>query len=426
MVKAKKKYPDVESVLEVIRTREEIGLPLSPGQLNKGKYPDPDLHKAGIRHCGTWQKAVEAAGFDYANMLGKAKSRYPTAASVIREIKDRHKNGLPLSATDVGRNPGPHRNIALYKAALKHFDEWKSAIEVAGLDYSSIQPRRKRKYPDTDSVVGEIQCRHKAGIPLNGLAVVEGEHRDYMLHKYAQDYFGTWSAALLAAGLDPKKIRTRKYTRRYPDAASVVAEIHRRANSDLPLNSMAVARGGQSDPKLYISGRDYFGTWPAALEAAGLDARTVQEAGFRKYQDAPSIVAEIRRRHEADLPLNVNSIVKPPAPYRETALYNTARKQFGNWKAAIEAAGLDYDDIRIATWGKYPDDDSVVAEIRRRHEAGLPLNATRIAKPPAPHRDATLYDVASKRFGCWSAALEAAGIDPASVRQRKGHPPKGE
>ncbi len=200
MAKAKKKYPDVESVLEVIRTRDEMGLPLSPGQLNRGKYPDPDLHKAGIRHCGTWQKAVEAAGFDYANVLGKAKSRYPTAASVIREIKDRHKNELPLSASDVGRNPGRHRNIALYKAALKHFGEWKSAIEVAGLDYSSIQPRRKRKYPDTDSVVGEIQCRHKAGIPLNGLAVVEGEHRDYMLHKYAQDYFGTWSAGLFAWG----------------------------------------------------------------------------------------------------------------------------------------------------------------------------------------------------------------------------------
>ena len=410
MAKAKKKYPDVESVLEVIRTRDEMGLPLSPGQLNKGKYPDPDLHKAGIRHCGTWQKAVEAAGFSYAAILNKSRSRYPTAASVIREIKDRHKNELPLCATDVGKNPGPHRDSELYAVAYKYFGNWMAAVEAAGFDYSNIRSWKKRRYPDADSVVKEINHRADAGLPLNtiGLIKKEGEHKDYSLYKRGVEYFGSWRAAIKAAGLDYADFHPRP-ERRYPDAASVVEEIKCRANLGLPLNGTKLEkRGKYQDVALYTSGSEYFGSWRAAVEAASVDFKTLRPSLPRMHPDGASVVTEIQRRVKANIP--VNSAALKAGKHRSKILLNRGREYFGSWPAALEAAGLSYEEVRCKPSRRYPDAASVVAEIKCRHKAGLPLGSIVLVKKGSD-RDPTLCIRAREFFGRWRTALKAAGVE---------------
>ncbi len=411
MVKAKKKYPDVESVLEVIRTRDEMGLPLSPGQLNKGQYPDPDLHKAGIRHCGTWQKAVEAAGFDYTNMLGKAKSRYPTADSVIREIQDRHKNGLPLNATDVGQCPGPHRDSTLHSAAKKHFGNWTAAVEAAGFDYAEIRPRSKRKYPDGDSVVTEIKRRDKNGFPLNGTSVGQrpGPHRDIGLYTAAKKVFGNWQAAIEAAGIEYKEVRAR--CRRYWDGEAVVAEIRHRAEAGLPINLIAVGKGEYCDGPLWTSGKAYFGSWRAAVEAAGFDYEDVRIRRKRRYPDADAVLAGIRARYAAGLPIGGVSVAREEA--KDLPLYQSAFKFFKSWVKAVEAAGIDYAETSRVSL-RYPDGNAVVREIKRRLEEGLLVNSKAVLQGEG--REAGLVASGKRCFGSWDAALEAAGFNAGQIR----------
>lgn len=338
----KKPYPDAESVLEVVRTRNEMGLPLSPGQLNKGKYADPELHQAGIRLCGSWQRAVESAGFDYAETLGKARSRYPTAESVIREIKDRHKSGLPLNSADVRQRPGLHRDIPLHSSAQKYFGSWRNAIGTAGLDYSRIYKCKPsgegRRYPDKDSIVDGIRRRAEAGLPLNGLAVAKGKQRDHALYRWGMEYFGGWAMVLEAAGIDPDGVH-RNRPRRYPDKASVVAEIHRRKEAGLPVTCHAVAKGRHGESVLYKYAMEYFGRWDAVLEAAGISYEEVRYKDTRRYPDAPSVVAGIKRRAEAGLPLNGWAVAK--GEQRDLSLHVRGQEYLGSWPAALKAAGFD-------------------------------------------------------------------------------------
>ncbi len=416
------KYPNVESVLEMIRTRGEIGLPLSPGQMNKGKYTAPDLHKAGIRLCGTWKKAIEAAGFDYAEMLGKARSRYPTAESVIREIQDRHKNELPLNAPDVSYHRGPHRNIAFYNAAKHQFGSWRVAIESAGLNLAKVRPGAKRRYPDKMTVVTEIQRRKESGLPLNGLALFKGEHKDGVLHKYAQEYFGTWPIAVEAAGLSYEEVRC-KPPRRYPDKEAVVAEIRRRKESGLPLNSGALSVGEQEyrDSVLCAYGKEYFGGWFAALEAAGIDLDEVRWRLSRRYPDKDSVIAEIQRRHRAGLSIKYSKI-SDGGKHADSALLASARELFGLWGKAVDGAGIDYKKL-LREYRRYPWKESVVAEIQRRASVGIPNDCASIAH--GNNSDAALRHSALEYFGTWAAAIKATGLDYTAILNRIRKYPDG-
>ena len=54
------------------------------------------------------------------------------------------------------------------------------------------------------------------------------------------------------------------------------------------------------------------------------------------------IVSEILTLYKAESRLNDGYVNK-----NYNSLYNAARRQFGSWKNAIEAAGLNYDKIKL-------------------------------------------------------------------------------
>jgi hypothetical protein len=87
---------------------------------------------------------------------------------------------------------------------------------------------------------------------------------------------------------------------------------------------------------------------------------------------------------------------------------------FGSWDRALEAAGLNAFEIRQKIH-RFLTPESVLAELRRRHQAGLPLNTG--ALYDGPHDDAALHVAAKRHFSAWEKALRAAGIDPAAVRK---------
>jgi hypothetical protein len=104
----------------------------------------------------------------------------------------------------------------------------------------------------------------------------------------------------------------------------------------------------------------------------------------------------------------------------DSRLTSAAIRYFGSWKAAVEAAGIDYEGIarvgrrrraeKITKWTR----ETILEEIRRLHAAGEDLTSTNVRR-----KYLSLYATARRRdhFGSWADALAAAGIDYSSLKK---------
>lgn len=92
-----------------------------------------------------------------------------------------------------------------------------------------------------------------------------------------------------------------------------------------------------------VISKRYFGSWQEAVKAAGIDYEPFKAASvkariqkIRKWSPE-KVVEEIKKIPERELGF----------VYRTNlALYYAARREFGSWKNAIAAAGLDYREIK--------------------------------------------------------------------------------
>jgi len=90
-------------------------------------------------------------------------------------------------------------------------------------------------------------------------------------------------------------------------------------------------------------------------------------------------------------------------------LLSAARRLFGSWTEALEAAGINQ-----PTTSRRPSvhtREAIIACLRKNAAAGLPITT---------HHPLLLgcWQAAQRRFGSWSAALEAAGVEPAAAGRR--------
>lgn len=149
-----------------------------------------------------------------------------------------------------------------------------------------------------------------------------------------------------------------------------------------------------------------FGSWRAAIGAAGLDYDAVRR--YREWTDE-RIIARIRELADAGMDLSwrhVSHSLDPSLAAAATKLHH-----FGSWRAAIAAAGLDYEAIRrYRRWS----DEEVLRQIRERQAQGLGLNAKTLER-----ESAALITAARRRFPAWHTSLTAAGIDYHTVIHRE-------
>jgi hypothetical protein len=120
-------------------------------------------------------------------------------------------------------------------------------------------------------------------------------------------------------------------------------------------------------------------------------ARTGQHWTDRK------LLSEIHRRHRSGQSLRGKNV-----PDR---IYLAGRRLFGTWRAAVERAGLNYEEVTgIFRWTR----TKIVKAIRELAARNVPLSATYVR---AHH--GTLFNAAVKAFArSWGKALRAAGFDP--------------
>jgi hypothetical protein len=184
------------------------------------------------------------------------------------------------------------------------------------------------------------------------------------------------------------------------DKDQIALEILRRYSSGQPVSYGEVQK---SELRLLRAGARYFGSWKKAVEYAGLDYDEI-----RRYRvwTAERIVEKIQQYHREGKDLSwrfVSTELDPPL-----AAAAIRGNRFGTWQAALQAAGLEYDEIRRhRAW----DADTVVMELRRLHDHGASLRVT-----DAEQGSAALVAAARRRFEGWYEAVNAAGLDRMQAR----------
>jgi len=104
----------------------------------------------------------------------------------------------------------------------------------------------------------------------------------------------------------------------------------------------------------------------------------------------------------------------------DSKLTSAAIRYFGSWRAAVEAAGIDYSQVaalgrqkraqKITKWTQ----ERILEEIRRLYEAGEDLSSAVVRRKYLP-----LYATARRKehFGSWAKAVTAAGVDYSRVKR---------
>lgn len=178
-------------------------------------------------------------------------------------------------------------------------------------------------------------------------------------------------------------------------AQAVLDELRRRAAAGHPLNS-----GANRGDWLYAAAITFFGSWGAAVTAAGFDYGAEKQAAL----SAEDVLKRIRR-----LATTAGETLRAG---NHPLVAAGARRHFGGWKAAFDAAGCTPPEYR--TWTSA----AVVAAIREDVANGLPVNSVAMVR-----RNGKLYVAGRRRFGSWAAAL-AAAEEAAATKSRSRRPPK--
>ena len=197
------------------------------------------------------------------------------------------------------------------------------------------------------------------------------------------------------------QIKSRKNLRW--SAERVISEVRRWKDEGQPLYANYVRQNFQ---ELLAAAIRYFGSWQKALESADIPYTEVRK--YRRWSKE-SIIQEIQQLSSQGVDLSFRAMA---LSQHNAMVYAAIRpKYFGNWRAALEAAGLASEEIyRYRSW----EEGEILDEIRRLKSEGVDLSSK--AMDESSNR---LIATARRRFGNWGKALENAGIDYDEVRRRK-------
>ena len=123
------------------------------------------------------------------------------------------------------------------------------------------------------------------------------------------------------------------------------------------------------------------------------------------------IIAAIKQLHMQGADLSPTAV-----QIEHSALFSSARSSshFGSWRAAVEAAGFNYDDFKRVKqrWTR----DEIIKRICELHDEGEDLLDPEFK---ARHRSLYLAACAHRYFGSWRRAIEGAGLDHEKMRESR-------
>jgi hypothetical protein len=280
-----------EMIIREILRREAVGLPLSLGGSKKGV--ESKLYKAGSRIFGSWGNAVQAAGI--APERAMARDHWPPS-KVLSKIRILAHRQQPIQPGELKRQYG-----YLVQAARRCFGSWSKAVVAAGVEpdkLKGIMPWTKERILEA-ILMRALNCE-----PLGSQSV-----NPRSLSKAGAREFGSWLAALRAAGIDPRQTshRVREIANEDPDAA------HEGYGPTQARNAFVIMEQGKAPRR---------------------------RRSYRRWS-TEEILQAIRNRAGEGKRMNAAAVDED-----DGSLYRAAARRFGNWRAALVAAGVDPDEIR--------------------------------------------------------------------------------
>ncbi|HEX8911011.1 MAG TPA: hypothetical protein VF796_01530 [Humisphaera sp.] len=212
------------------------------------------LVSAAAYHFGSYRRAVERAGVDYAEVTRRPRW---TKQKIIALVKQGKRAGHDLHWSAVTRRRDELGRAAFASLQPRLFGSWDRALTAAGLDADEVN--RYRKW-GRESILFDLRGRYKAHEPLNSGAI---QRDDPGLHAAAVRHFGSYDAALKSAKIDPVKVRERKRW----DKGEVSKALKAAKRAGKKLSDSAVRK---EQPALYGAAVRLFGSFTAARSAAGI------------------------------------------------------------------------------------------------------------------------------------------------------------
>lgn len=270
------------------------------------------------RLFGSWSKAVEYSGFDYAS-IRRYKSW--TKEKIIEEIHEIYRNREKLNTKNMAYN---HNNV--YQAGIRHFGSWPDAIRAAGFDYTDIielpymnTPYDERRRWTDEMISDEILDLYSSGEDINSHHMQK--HHTQLFYAGAE-HFGSWRNAVEYTGIDYSKVR--KYSEIWTPEM-IVEEIKKMKRAHTLLNYSSIEKHNAS---LVQKACDIFGSWDNALTESGFDPSKIRK---RQKWSRERIIRMISKRMNKGKSMKMKDLQKDNYP-----LYRAAIRYFGNIGAVIE------------------------------------------------------------------------------------------
>lgn len=242
---------DKDEIVRALRKLHRGGADLSYNALARKQQ---SLVSAAAYHFGSYRKAVEKAGIDYAEVTRRPRWN---KAAIINLIKQAKRSGEDLHWSAVTARGDELAKAAFASLQPRLFGSWDRALHAAGLDADEVN--RYRKWTK-ETITSELRQRFRSHEPLNSGAI---QREDPGLHAAAVRHFSSYDDALRAAKLDPDKVRERRSWSK-DDVIRGLKNSHRAGK---PLSDSAVRR---EHPALYGAAVRLFGSFTAARSAAGI------------------------------------------------------------------------------------------------------------------------------------------------------------
>lgn len=345
------------------------------------------LHSAAIHHFGSYRAAVESAGIDYGTVCHEPPHHWSREA-IITEL--RRRGGQPLHQAAMERDAP-----ALVMAAYRYFGTYRRAIEAAGMDYESVRARARRIW-NTRRIVAELR---RAGRDGNGLWQGAMKRSRPSLLRAAQRYFGSYRRAARAAGIEAAALRPPAYRRWSPP--KVLEELQRMHRDREPLNPTYLRK---ERPYLFRVCAHRFGSYRKAVTAAGIEYDSVART-LAKPMPAEQVVVRLKALLGRGKDLRYGAM-----SHCEPRLLDAARRRFGTYRAAVEAAGIAYPPLPPLRHWTEP---IVIKTLRDLNRADVDLRYQSMKRCYMP-----LYEAARYYFGSYTNAVRAAGIDYDTIVRR--------